>query len=70
MHSRAKRPSEAQCCRVGGTLVHCRPRWRSLASANAERVKRLQNGSDIRGVAMDGIEGELAASKAPLDRPA
>ena len=28
------------------------------ASANAERVKRLQNGSDIRGVAMDGIEGE------------
>ena len=38
MHSRAKRPSEAQYCRVAAPLVHRRPRWRSLASANAERA--------------------------------
>ena len=43
----------------GSRITVSRRRVRAMATtADGERVKKLQNGSDIRGVALEGVEGE------------
>lgn len=56
--------------RVGWATTNHRARVSIVmrASADAERVRRLQNGSDVRGVAMDGVEGEAVTLDATTAR--